>query len=106
MPERLSRLARPRSAKRRETERHLHKRVLVGIVASLLAHVAMAAVDPFYLGLYQRGMTLFEAGDFASASRELRLAAFGLVDSLEQFETAHIYAAVAASKAGRTDEAK
>jgi tetratricopeptide (TPR) repeat protein len=78
----------------------------VGIVALFLAHFAVAAVDPFYLGLYQRGMTLFEAGDFASASREFRLAAFGLVDSLEQFETAHIYAAVSASKAGRTDDAK
>jgi hypothetical protein len=66
----------------------------------------MAAIDPFYLGLYQRGMTQFDAGDFSSASRELRLAAFGLVDSLEQFETAHIYAAIAASKAGRSDDAK
>src|SRR5260221_4146473 len=89
-----------------ETERHLQKRVLMGVLLSLLANVATAAVDPFYLGLYRRGMTVFEAGDFASASKELRLAAFGLVDSLEQFETAHVYAAIAASKAGRNDEAE
>jgi Flp pilus assembly protein TadD len=78
----------------------------MGVLFTVLANVAMAAVDPFYLGLYQRGMTQFEAGDFAGASKELRLAAFGLVESLEQFETAHVYAAIAASKAGRSDEAE
>lgn len=66
----------------------------------------MAAVDPFYLDLYRRGMTLYDAGDWANASRQLRLAAFGFVEALEQFETAHVYAAIAATKAGKSDEAK
>ena len=51
-------------------------------------------------------MTQYAAGDFAAASRALRLAAFGFVDSVEQFETAHIYSAIAASKIGQTDDAR
>jgi len=63
-------------------ERRLYKRVLAGIIVSLSAHLAAAAVDPFYLNLYRRGMTQYEAGDFTAASRALRLAAFGFVDSV------------------------
>jgi tetratricopeptide (TPR) repeat protein len=92
--------------KTRKTERRLYKKVLAGIVVSLFAQVAAAAVDPFYLDLYRRGMTQYAAGDFAAASRALRLAAFGFVDSVEQFETAHIYAAIAASKIGQTEDAR
>jgi hypothetical protein len=80
------------------TEKRLRKAALAGIVVWLCIHVAAAAVDPFYLEVYRRGMLHYDAGEFGPAARELRLAAFGFVDQLEQFETAHIYAAIAASK--------
>jgi tetratricopeptide (TPR) repeat protein len=70
-------------------------------VACLYASIAAAAVDPFYADLYQRGMAHFASGEFAPAAKDLRLAAFGSVDVPEQFETAHIYAAIAASKSGQ-----
>ena len=78
----------------------------MGVIVSLLANVATAAVDPFYLDLYRRGMIEFQAGDFATAAQNLRLAAFGFVESLDQFETAHVYAAIASSKIGRTEDAR
>jgi tetratricopeptide (TPR) repeat protein len=62
------------------------------------ASAAFAAVDPFYAGLFERGVAHYGAGDYASAQRELRIAAFGFVDALDQFQTAHIYAALASSQ--------
>jgi len=79
----------------------LRRALLVGFAACLYASIAAAAVDPFYADLYQRGMAHFASGEFAPAAKDLRLAAFGSVDVPEQFETAHIYAAIAASKSGQ-----
>lgn len=88
------------------TERHLRKAALTGIVVWLVSRALFAAVDPFYLDVYQRGMAHFAGGDYAAAARELRVAAFGFVDSLEQFETAHVHAAVAASKVAQDADAR
>lgn len=84
----------------------LRKALLAGFVAYLYAAIAASAVDPFYADLYQRGMAHFAAGEFAPAAKDLRLAAFGSVDVPEQFETAHIYAAIAASKSGADTEVR
>jgi hypothetical protein len=67
---------------------------------------ASAAIDPFYLDLYKRGITHFDAGDHVAAARELRLAAFGSLESLELFETAHIYAAIASANAKEEPESR
>lgn len=72
----------------------------------MFARVSAAATDPFYLDLFDRGMAHFGAGEFASAAKELRLAAFGMVDTPESFETAHIHAALAATKASEDAEAR
>ena len=84
----------------------LRKARLVGFVAILYASITAAAVDPFYADLYQRGMAHFASKEFAPAAKDLRLAAFGSVDVPEQFETAHIYAAIAASKSGGDAEVR
>ena len=56
--------------------------------------------DDFYEGLYARGMAHFHASEYEAAFSDLHLAAFGLVDQLERFETAEAYAAIAANRMG------
>lgn len=49
----------------------------------------------FYLALLHRGISHYDAGQNEAGVKELRTAAFGLVDSIPQFETAQIYLALA-----------
>lgn len=56
--------------------------------------------DKFYERLYARGMTDFNTADYKLALDELHKAAFGFVDNIEKFETAEIYAAIAANRIG------
>jgi hypothetical protein len=56
--------------------------------------------DEFYEGLYGRGMTHFRAANYPPVFTELQIAAFGLVEQIERFETAQIYAAAAAIRVG------
>ncbi|HEV7572898.1 MAG TPA: hypothetical protein VGQ21_15475 [Thermoanaerobaculia bacterium] len=65
-----------------------------------------ASDDDFYQRLYQRGMTHFAAADYASAFTELRSAAFGFVERVEQFEIAQSYACVAAHRLGHDSDAR
>jgi tetratricopeptide (TPR) repeat protein len=65
-----------------------------------------ASDDDFYQRLYQRGMTHFAAADYAAAFTELRSAAFGFIDRVEQFEIAQSYACVAAHRLGHDSDAR
>src|SRR5205823_4433133 len=51
------------------------RRIVCGLVWLWVAGAASAAVDPFYTNLYQRGIAYFRAGDYASAQRDLKIAA-------------------------------
>ena len=65
-----------------------------------------ASDDEFYQRLYQRGMTHFAAADYAAAFTELRSAAFGFVERVEQFEVAQSYACIAAHRLGHDSDAR
>src|SRR5258706_14339635 len=65
-----------------------------------------ASGDEFYQRLYQRGMAHFAAGDYAHAFLELRNAAFGFVEHVDQFETAQSYAIIAAHRLGHDNDAR
>ncbi|HEX4682664.1 MAG TPA: hypothetical protein VH277_08155, partial [Gemmatimonadaceae bacterium] len=65
-----------------------------------------ASDDDFYQRLYQHGMTHFAAADYAAAFTELRSAAFGFVEKVDQFETAQSYACLAAHRLGRDTDAR
>jgi len=65
-----------------------------------------ASDDDFYQRLYQRGMTHFAAADYAAAFTELRSAAFGFVERVEQFEIAQSYACLAAHRLGHDSDAR
>lgn len=73
----------------------------------MLVAAGLAASDEdFYQRLYQRGMTHFAAADYPAAFTELRNAAFGLVDKVDQFETAQSYACLAARRLGHDSDAR
>lgn len=65
-----------------------------------------ASGDEFYQRLYQRGLAHFAAGDYANAFMELRNAAFGFVEHVDQFETAQAYAIIAAHRLGHDNDAR
>lgn len=75
----------------------------------LLASVpATAAPDPveFYRTMLDRGILHFGQGNYRDATKELRSAAFGLVEFVDSFETAQIYLAMALQLTGRDKEAR
>ena len=60
---------------------------------------ALAASDlDFYERLLTRGIAHFGEGNYLAATSELRIAAFGLGEVLDEFETAHVYLAISASR--------
>ncbi|HXA18568.1 MAG TPA: hypothetical protein VN380_16360 [Thermoanaerobaculia bacterium] len=65
-----------------------------------------ASGDEFYVRLYQRGLAHFAAGDYVNAFMELRNAAFGFVEHVDQFETAQAYAIIAAHRLGHDNDAR
>ena len=71
----------------------------------LIFTVAAAADVAFYIDLLERGKKSFDSGSYERAAKELRIAAFGLLDSLASYETALIYLALAQQRLGNDAEA-
>lgn len=73
----------------------------------LCGWTAFAAATPneFYLAMLRRGVSEFDAGHYEPATTSLRLAAFGLVDAVDQYEIAYVYLTIANDRLGRHDEA-
>lgn len=65
-----------------------------------------APAGDFYLNLLHRGMSHVDAGLYEPAVRELRIAAFGLVNSISQFEIAEIYLTIAQERLGAHEDAR
>jgi tetratricopeptide (TPR) repeat protein len=81
----------------------------IAILASLALRpaVAMAATPTeFYASLLQRGVNAFNAGRYEDAARNLRLAAFGYVEALPQYQTAQVYLALASDRLGDAERAR
>ena len=78
------------------------------VIAAILgvASVATAAPNDFYLGLLQRGIGHVKSSNFDVASKELRIAAFGLVDSISQFEIAQVYLTIASQRLANETDAR
>lgn len=71
----------------------------------LIFSVTAVADVAFYTDLLERGKRSFEAGTYQKAAKELRIAAFGLLDSLASYETALMYLALAQQRLGNDAEA-
>jgi hypothetical protein len=65
-----------------------------------------ATVADFYVNLLRRGVSAAETGRYDDATTPLRIAAFGLVDALEQYQLAQAYLAVSYDKLAREEAAR
>ncbi|HEY6138914.1 MAG TPA: hypothetical protein VI670_14230, partial [Thermoanaerobaculia bacterium] len=74
--------------------------------ATLLLAVTGVHAQDFYADHLRRGMTNYERGNYAQAASDLRIAAFGLIETPPEYERALIYATLANWKLQRTDEAR
>lgn len=64
---------------------------LLSVLLCAAAPAVAATSSDFYTTLLQRGISSFDGERYADASRYLKLAAFGLVDSIDKYETAQVY---------------
>jgi tetratricopeptide (TPR) repeat protein len=78
---------------------------LVAAVLSTILPLSAATPGEFYANLLRRGVAEYDAGRYDEAARHLRIAAFGLVETIESYETAHAYLTVAWDKLGQPDRA-
>lgn len=88
--------------------RKLFQTTLLLLALSIGATATAATPNDFYMGLLRRGAADVEAGRFNDALTPLRLAAFGLVETIDQYETALAYLVIALDRTGdaqRTREA-
>ncbi|HEX6085388.1 MAG TPA: hypothetical protein VF266_12740 [Thermoanaerobaculia bacterium] len=76
------------------------------LLLAMTAPAFAATSTDFYLTLLRRGTADVEAGRNADATTTLRLAAFGLLDSIEHYQTAQAYLAVAFDRLGQTEQAR
>lgn len=80
------------------------------LLAALLTCAAIPATaqapNDFYLNLLKRGITSVQAGRSGEAVEPLRIAAFGMVDFIDHYQTAQIYLALALENLERREEAR
>src|SRR6185436_4773146 len=87
---------------------HIARRAIALYVLLLTVAVGgfAASASDFYITMLRRGIGNYDTGHYEAAARELDLAAFGLIESVDHFETAKIYATLANDKLGRAVQAK
>ncbi len=82
---------------------------IAALVAALMTctilPLSAATPSEFYGNLLRRGVAAYDAGRYEDAARQLRIAAFGLVEAVESYEFAQVYLTLAWDKAGQTERA-
>ncbi len=77
------------------------------MVLALCATPATAATpSEFYTNLLRRGVGSYDAARYPDAAKELRIAAFGLVEAVEQYQLAQMYLTLTYDKLGLADRAR
>src|SRR5688572_25380621 len=86
--------------------RVLHR--FFGAVVVLAVALPSVAATPseFYLTMLRRGVAAYEAGRLEAAAGPLKIAAFGLVDSVEHYQTAQIHLALTLDRLGNAELAR
>lgn len=78
----------------------------VAVMAGSAVPVAAATQNEFYSNLLRRGMASYDASRYPDAAKQLRIAAFGLVDTIEQYQIAQMYLTLTYDKLGENDRAR
>ena len=83
-------------------------RSLVAVFALVAAAAPLhaASVNDFYASLLKRGVEHVTSGSYEAGAGELKIAAFGLVDNLELYQTAQIYLAIASQHLDREPQTR
>jgi hypothetical protein len=78
------------------------------MVLTLIAAAPLraATVNDFYASLLKRGIEHVTAGSYEAGAGELKIAAFGLVDSLEHYQTAQVYLTIASHHLNREPQTR
>lgn len=93
--------------------RMLPRLLLIFCLLSLLAGnlpsagqtvVQSPRIDPFYLRLFDEGLSSFNRGDFEEAFENLKIAAFGLLDEPDLLGEAFVYLTLSAYNLKKTDQ--
>lgn len=79
---------------------------LVAVLAGLAVPATAATQSEFYTNLLRRGVASYEANRYPDAAKQLRIAAFGLVDAIEQYQLAQVYLTLTYDKLGLTERAR
>ena len=76
------------------------------LLLAITTPVLAASANDFYMTLLRRGLADVDAGRNVEATTNLRLAAFGLIDSIEHYEIAQAYLVIAHDRLGNTAQAR
>src|SRR5688572_26345962 len=79
---------------------------LVAVLAGLAAPATAATPSEFYMNLLRRGVASYEATRYPDAAKQLRIAAFGLIEAIEQYQLAQMYLTLTYDKMGLSDRAR
>jgi hypothetical protein len=79
---------------------------LTAVLLGTAAAASAATPNEFYLGLLRRGTASYEASRFTDAVKQLRIAAFGLVEAVDQYQIAQVYLTLTYEKLGASDRAR
>ena len=79
---------------------------LLLVMVSTCVPIFAATATDFYVELLRRGIAEVEAGRDEAAVTPLRLAAFGLVESIEHYETAQVYLVIALDRLNQPEAAR
>jgi tetratricopeptide (TPR) repeat protein len=83
-------------------------RIMALLAALIGMALPMAAATPseFYASLLRRGVASYDANRYTDAAKQLRLAAFGLVETVDQYQLAQMYLTLTFEKLGQQDRAR
>jgi hypothetical protein len=80
--------------------------VLAAVLLNTAFPAAAADAPSFYESALQRGLATYAKGDYAKAYAQLRIAAFGLIEDVPQYEMAQVHVILAADKLHHSDDAR
>jgi len=86
--------------------RNVFRQTFAALLLCAALPLAAATPNAFYANLLRRGIGAFDAGRFEEAVGELRLAAFGSVESIESYETAQVYLTISYDRLAQPDRAR